>query len=155
MPRRDSIHYIVKQALINDGWKVTDDPYVISYGKRFLFVDIGAESSLNNHFDSQFVGMQRENQKIVVEIKDFRGKSIVEDLEQAIGQYMIYRILLNRIDPMREIYLAVTNVLYNKIFSEPIGKAIISDLPLKLIIVNLETVEIQQWIIPPNMIEKL
>ncbi|HDN26879.1 MAG TPA: fatty-acid synthase [Thioploca sp.] len=153
MPRRDSIHYIVKQALINDGWKVTDDPYVISYGKRFLFVDIGAES-FPNGIEGRFLGMQRENKKIVVEIKDFRGKSVIEDLEQAIGQYTIYRILLNRIDPAREIYLAVTDVLYDKIFSEPIGKAIISDLPLKLIIVDLETVEIQQWI-PPRMIETL
>ncbi len=32
--------------------------------------------------------------------------------------------------------------------------SIISDLPLKLIIVNLETVEIQQWI-PPRMIDKI
>jgi hypothetical protein len=148
MPRRDSIHYIVKQALINDGWIVTDDPYVISYGKRFLFVDIGAKWVPTNFFESRFLGMQRETQKIVVEIKDFRGKSIIEDLEQAIGQYTIYRILLNRIEPVREIYLAVTNVLYDRIFNEPIGKAIISDLPLKLIIVDLETVEIQQWIPP-------
>jgi len=48
---------------------VTDDPYVISYGKRFLFVDIGAESPQT--FKSRFLGMQRENQQIVVEIKDF------------------------------------------------------------------------------------
>jgi len=47
--------------------------------------------------------MQRENKQIVVEIKDFRGKSVIADLEQAIGQYTIYRILLNRIDPAREI----------------------------------------------------
>jgi hypothetical protein len=154
MPRRDKIHYIVKQAFINDGWNVTDDPYVISYGKRFLFVDIGAESFPNSHFEGRFLGLQRENKQIAVEIKDFRGKSIIEDLEQAIGQYVIYRILLNRIEPAREVYLAVTNVLYDKIFSEPIGKAIISDLPLKLVIVDLETVEIQQWI-PPRMIEKL
>ncbi|RLB99978.1 MAG: fatty-acid synthase, partial [Deltaproteobacteria bacterium] len=25
-----------------DGWEITDDPYVISYGERFLFVDLGA-----------------------------------------------------------------------------------------------------------------
>ncbi len=100
------------------------------------------------------MGIQRENQQIVVEIKDFRGKSPIEDLEQAIGQYVIYRILINRIDTAREIYLAITDMLYDKIFSEPIGKAIISDLPLKLIIVNLETAEIQQWI-PPLSTEKL
>lgn len=146
MPKRDSIHYQVKQALINEGWNITDDPYVISYGKRFLFVDLAAES--NTNVEGRFFGAQRESQEIVVEIKDFRGPSVIADLEQAVGQYIIYRILLNRVDPAREIYLAVTDVLYDKIFSEPIGKAIITDLPLKLIIVNLDTVEVEQWIPP-------
>ncbi|WP_442939370.1 element excision factor XisH family protein [Nostoc sp.] len=36
MPTRDSIHNIVKQAIIKDGWKITDDPYVISYGERCI-----------------------------------------------------------------------------------------------------------------------
>lgn len=42
MPARDSSHEAVKQAVINDGWVITDDPYVISYGDRFLFIDLGA-----------------------------------------------------------------------------------------------------------------
>jgi hypothetical protein len=46
MPARDSIHN-VKQALIKDGWQITDDPYVISYGERFLFVDLAATTSYN------------------------------------------------------------------------------------------------------------
>jgi len=43
MPQKDSIHNPVKQALVKDGWEITDDPYVIAYGERFLFVDLGAE----------------------------------------------------------------------------------------------------------------
>jgi hypothetical protein len=39
MAQRDSIHSAVKQALVKDGWEITDDPYVITYGERFLFVD--------------------------------------------------------------------------------------------------------------------
>ncbi|MFN5815248.1 MAG: element excision factor XisH family protein, partial [Pseudanabaena sp.] len=27
MPARDSIHDAVKEAVIKDGWEVTDDPY--------------------------------------------------------------------------------------------------------------------------------
>ena len=46
MPARDTIHGIVKQAIIKDGWNITDDPYVISYGDRFLFVDLGIEGRL-------------------------------------------------------------------------------------------------------------
>ncbi|MFN9059323.1 MAG: element excision factor XisH family protein, partial [Pseudanabaena sp.] len=28
MPARDSIHETVKEAVIKDGWEITDDPYV-------------------------------------------------------------------------------------------------------------------------------
>ncbi|NJL65136.1 MAG: fatty-acid oxidation protein subunit alpha, partial [Methylacidiphilales bacterium] len=35
----------VVQALINDGWEITDDPLVLSYGGRELYVDLGAEKT--------------------------------------------------------------------------------------------------------------
>ncbi|MFN5262617.1 MAG: element excision factor XisH family protein, partial [Pseudanabaena sp.] len=122
------------------GWEVTDDPYVISYGDRFLFVDLGA---------SGFIGLQQGNKQIAIEIKQFRGQSQVNDLEQAIGQYSLYRILLNQIDPERDLYLAISEATYNDIFDEPIGKLAIAEIPLKLVIVNLSTKEITQWI-PSN-----
>ena len=49
MPARDSIHSLVKQALIKDGWTITDDPFVITYGERFLFVDLGATSNTHQN----------------------------------------------------------------------------------------------------------
>ncbi|HEY9651813.1 MAG TPA: element excision factor XisH family protein, partial [Coleofasciculaceae cyanobacterium] len=42
MPQRDAIHNVIRQALIKEGWEITDDPYVISYGERFLFIDLAA-----------------------------------------------------------------------------------------------------------------
>ena len=140
MPARDSIHETVKEAVIKDGWEITDDPYVISYGDRFLFVDLGA---------SGFIGLQQGNKQIAIEIKQFRGQSQVTDLEQAIGQYSLYRILLNQIDPERDLYLAISEATYNDIFDEPIGKLAIAEIPLKLVIVNLSTKEITQCI-PSN-----
>jgi hypothetical protein len=140
LPARDSIHETVKEAVIKDGWEITDDPYVISYGDRFLFVDLGA---------SGFIGLQQGNKQIAIEIKQFRGQSQVNDLEQAIGQYSLYRILLNQIDPERDLYLAISEATYNDIFDEPIGKLAIAEIPLKLVIVNLSTKEITQWI-PSN-----
>ncbi|MFN8905311.1 MAG: XisH family protein [Pseudanabaena sp.] len=144
MPARDSIHETVKEAVIKDGWEITDDPYVISYGDRFLFVDLGA---------SGFIGLQQGNKQIAIEIKQFRGQSQVNDLEQAIGQYSLYRILLNQIDPERDLYLAISEATYNDIFDEPIGKLAIAEIPLKLVIVNLSTKEITQWI-PSNPIKQ-
>lgn len=155
MPQRDSVHHIVKQALIKSGWEITDDPYVISYGERFLFVDLGAvESSTCKDLEGQFIGARREDIRIAVEIKEFRGRSAITDLEQAIGQYSLYRILLNKVDPRREVYLAVTDIIFDEIFSEPVGELVIHDLPLQLLVVDSEKAEVQQWI-PPRFIEKL
>ncbi len=144
VPARDSIHETVKEAIIKDGWEITDDPYVISYGERFLFVDLGA---------SGFIGVRQGNKHIAIEIKQFRGRSQVADLEQAIGQYTLYRLLLNQVDPERDLYLAVSEATYSDIFTEAIGKLAIAQLPLKLIIVDLEKKEVSQWI-PSREAEK-
>ena len=152
MPERDSIHSDVKQALINDGWIVTDDPYVISYGERFLFVDLGAsEINIDEHAEGQFIGAQRGTKRIAIEIKKFIGKSAMFNLEQAIGQYVLYRLLLQKVDPKREIYLAITDTVYDEIFSEPVGELVVSELPLKLLIINLANKEVTQWITPQNI----
>ncbi|MEA5582649.1 XisH family protein [Nodularia harveyana UHCC-0300] len=144
MPAKDFIHETVKEAIIKDGWEITNDPYVISYGERFLFVDLGASS---------FIGIRQGNKNLAIEIKQFRSQSQIADLEQAIGQYTLYRLLLNQVDPERDLYLAVSEATYSDIFTEPIGKLVIADLPLKLIVVNLEKKEVSQWI-PSRPIEK-
>ncbi|MEL7354643.1 MAG: element excision factor XisH family protein [Cyanobacteria bacterium J06560_5] len=51
-------------------------------------------------------------------------------------------------DPERLLYLAVSDLDYDQILSEPIGELVISELPLNLIVVNRKTVEVQQWIPP-------
>ncbi|GFE71722.1 XisH family protein [Chroococcus sp. FPU101] len=80
MPQRDTIHHLVKQALIKDGWEITDDPYVISYGERFLFVDLGAtESNRVESMTGLFIGAKRETSCIAIEIKEFRGQSAIGD----------------------------------------------------------------------------
>jgi hypothetical protein len=147
MPAKDTIHNLVKEAMSKDGWQITDDPYVISYGERFLFVDLGATvSSVFEEIEGGIIGAEREGTRIAIEIKEFRGQSAIADLEQAIGQYMLYRVLLNRIDPDRQIYLAITDYVYSDIFSEPIGEAVVNDLSLKLIIIDLDKAEVSQWI---------
>lgn len=151
MAQRDSIHDAVKQALVKDGWEITDDPYVITYGERFLFVDLGAEE--NQELVGNFIGAIRANVRIAVEIKELRGQSVIVELEQAIGQYVLYRLLLNRIEPERTVYLAVPDKAYRELFSEPIGELVINDLPLQLLVIDVEQVEVKKWI-PTRPIEK-
>jgi len=154
MPSRDSTHPFIKQALIKEGWEITDDPYVISYGERFLFIDLAVQLDTPNDNKGRFIGARRGTRQIAVEIKEFRGRSAIVDLEQAIGQYVLYQMLLRQVDPERDLYLAIATQTYNEIFSEPIGELVIRELPLKLLIVDVEAVEVKQWI-PPEAIERL
>lgn len=43
MPARDFYHDAVKNALIKDGWTITNDPYILNIGGRDLFVDLGVK----------------------------------------------------------------------------------------------------------------
>ncbi len=43
MPALDRIHNAVRTALVKDGWKVTHDPFVITYEEITLFADMAEE----------------------------------------------------------------------------------------------------------------
>lgn len=137
MPKLDIIHHAVKRALIKDGWLITDDPYIIQYQKTVLYADLGAERP---------IAAEREGQKLVVEVKSFIGQSKIQDLKEALGQYDIYRYLLEETAPERKLYIAVSEVSYKSFFIQDIAQLIIKKHPLSMIIVDLETEEITQWI---------
>ncbi|MCU0571263.1 MAG: XisH family protein [Oculatellaceae cyanobacterium Prado106] len=153
MPQRDAIHSLIRQALIKEGWEITDDPYVVSFGERFLFIDLAASAGMPSRIAGRVIGARRGQEQIAVEIKEFRGQSAIADLEQAIGQYMLYQLLLEQVDPMRKVYLAVASKTFDEILSEPIGELVIRELPLRLIVVDVETIEVKQWI-PPHKTER-
>ncbi|MBE9139368.1 hypothetical protein IQ254_19570 [Nodosilinea sp. LEGE 07088] len=50
------------------------------------------------------------------------------------------------------LYLAIDENTFTDIFNEPIGELVIRDLPLNLLIVDVELSEVTQWI-PPRQIE--
>jgi hypothetical protein len=68
--------------------------------------------------------------------------------------YVLYRLLLAHVDPDREIYLAITDVVFDEFFREPIGELVLDELPLQLLVINPERAEVQQWI-PPRSIDRL
>jgi len=76
MPTKDLFHEAVKRALIKAGWVITHDPLFLKWGKRKVFIDLGAE---------QMLGAEREGEKIAVEIKSFASDSIITDLHNAVG----------------------------------------------------------------------
>lgn len=137
MPAKDIYHNIVKTVLEKDGWVITDDPLKLKWGLRELFVDLGA---------SKLLAAQKGERKIAIEIKSFVKISPVTDLEEALGQYILYRNILEETQPLREIYLAIRQATYREIFSEPIGNLVVEKNSLRLLVFDPEKEVIVQWI---------
>lgn len=137
MPKLDIIHSGVKNALIKDGWVITDDPYVIQYRRTVLYADLGAERPM---------AVERDGQKLVVEVKSFIGTSKIQDLKEALGQYDIYRYLLEETAPDRKLYIAISHVAYNTFFTQDVTQLILDKHQLPIIVVDIEVEEIMEWI---------
>jgi hypothetical protein len=136
MPARDAIHGAVRNALIKDGWTITDDPCVLEHEDLIVFADLGADRSL---------AAERDNERVVVEAKTFPGRSTVYDLEHAIGQYLLYRVLLSVLEPATTLYLAITEDVHQHVFQRKGVDFVIEELGIKLLIVDPEEEVIVGW----------
>jgi hypothetical protein len=137
MPAKDIYHDAVKNALIRDGWSITADPYVIQYEDATLYADLAAERP---------IAAQRQNQNIVVEIKSFIGRSLMHDFHGALGQYIVYRNLIQLTEPDYVLYLAIDDTVYEEFFKRKSIQAVASQNQLLLIVIDMKKEEIQQWI---------
>lgn len=88
---------------------------------------------------------EREGEKIVVEVKSFLNPSFIYDLEQAVGQYIVYRNFLTRTAPERQLYLAISQRVHKANFDETI-QIVVDENQLKLIIVDTDKEVITKWI---------
>lgn len=137
MPAKDIYHDTVKNALIKDGWTITDDPLILKWGSKTLLIDLGAE---------KLIAAEKDNKKIAVEIKSFVGASQVNDLEKALGQYILYKDILAALESDQALYLAITNKAFTEIFQEPIGNILLQNNRVCLIVFEAQKEEILQWI---------
>jgi hypothetical protein len=139
MPARDADHYHVRLALERDGWQITHDPFHLRYGGRSYLIDLGAE---------RLLAARRGEDTIAVEIKSFRGLSTVADLEQALGQYVLYRNILAELDPGRRLYLATDVMAYDTVLAQPTGQLLMRNERLRLVVFDPYAEVIVTWIPP-------
>jgi hypothetical protein len=138
MPALDLYHQAVRNALEKDGWTVTKDPLTLTVGADRVHIDLAAERML---------AAEKGIRKIAVEIKTFASASKIADLEDALGQYILYRMALRRVEPDRELYLAVPqSVVVNQFQSRELWKAFFTDENGKVLGYDAETEEIVQWL---------
>ncbi len=136
MPAKDIYHDHVRDALIADGWTITDDPYYLRIGKKRLPIDLGAE---------KLIAAQKDKELIAVEIKSFRGDSKVSDFHAALGQYLNYKINLQEVEEARLLYLAIPSFIYEELEDLLIFNRAVQHFDIKLIIFQPTDRRIKQW----------
>lgn len=134
---RDKYHAQVRIALEKEGWTITHDPYFIRLGKRKGFIDLGAE----------MIGAEKGTEKIAVEIKSFSGVSDVDEFEDALGQFLLYKLALTKKEPNRHLFLAMPVDFYNDLFVEDaFFKEVLKTYQVHVIVYDYKNIIIDQWI---------
>lgn len=135
---KDVFHQQVKNALIKDGWTITNDPLTIRISEAVkVQIDLAAENA---------IAAERDSEKIAVEIKSFIAGSDINEFHTALGQYLNYCQALEEKQPERTVYLAVPDETYKDFFQLPFIQRSIQRYQMKLITYDPKKEEIRQWI---------
>jgi hypothetical protein len=135
---KDLYHDHVRAALEKDGWTITDDQLKLEWREgQKVYVDFGAEKLLT---------AEKGLRKIAVEVKSFVGSSELKDLYQAVGQFALYRQVLKKSEPDRELFLAIRTTTFYDLFADAEGEAFRAAEEIKLLIFHVKKREIIKWI---------
>ena len=134
---KDLFHPHVRRALEKDGWTITHDPLLLPWGSAPVYVDLGAE---------KIIAAEKNERKIAVEVKSFLRSSRTEDLEDAMGQIVLYRYLLRRSHTDRELFLAIRKDVYESFISLSHVSAFLQAEQVNLLVFDPQTEEVVQWI---------
>ncbi|NEQ38539.1 MAG: fatty-acid oxidation protein subunit alpha [Okeania sp. SIO3I5] len=137
MSAKDIFHDIVRTALEKDGWTITNDPLFLKLTQQFkINIDLEAE---------KFLVAEKATQKIAVEIKSFVGRSAVSEFHLAIGQFLNYRVALEKLASERVLYLAIPTDIYQDFFSDSFVQAVLERYQIKLLVFHVQKEEITLW----------
>ena len=102
-----------------------------------IYADLLAEKSLL---------AEQQGRRIVVEIKSFINPSPINDFQNALGQYLLYREFLELSNKDYDIYLAVRSAVFNNFFQRKGIQAIMQRHQVNAIVFNVNPEEIVSWI---------
>lgn len=135
MPALDQCHDQVVRALQKEGWIASPKPERLNHEQRVIFIDLRATKRING----------TTKQILLAEIKCFRDPdSATRDLYTGLGQYLIYRAMLEERGINIPLYLVVPLETYELLFDSTVTRAVTSN-HVKLIVVNMDTDEIVLW----------
>lgn len=138
MPPQAFYHDKIITALLADEWTITDDPLFLTFDEENLYPDADQAREV--------IAAKKRSMGIVVINKSFLGASHLSDLEEAFGQYLLVRHLLEYNDDDRHVYLAIPERTYKGIFTDKIGRLVIAKSRLQLIVFDEHQERIVKWV---------
>lgn len=138
MPAQDKFLESVLRALVKEGWTITDREVRLPFDTTNSYVDFLAERTLI---------AERGAEKIAVEVKTFAGKSVLSELEKALGQFLIYKTALTLAQMEHDLYLAAPADMRD-FFKRPAASQLRHNFGIKVVIYDATKEEIIEWIEP-------
>jgi hypothetical protein len=136
MPAYDQCHDQVIRALQKEGWNINRQQVKLPFDERRLYIDLKASRGLNG----------RRQTILLVEVKCFPDeKTFLADLYTAIGQYILYRTILDSNGVSFPLYLSIPQSVFVTQFNQIIRDACRQH-QIKLVIINLDSEEVMEWI---------
>ncbi|MCU0476995.1 MAG: hypothetical protein MUC99_12980 [Anaerolineae bacterium] len=138
MPAIDICEPQVVHALEKLGYQVTHQPYAIRLNQPrepLLFADLRLVST-------------RDTTRgiIVVEVKCFAsGRNVLDELYGAVGQCMMYRTILEQVEPDAMVYLSVPRSVHQAKLNNQSVIRLMREARLGFLVVDLETEEVVSW----------
>ena len=135
MPRKDSHHDIVVRALKKAGWEIVKEHkfYAINEGDdiRRIYIDVHAKHEVH--------------QMMLFEIKQLEV-SPVHELMELVGQFIVYRAVLEYLGDPTKLYVIISDYAYKDIILHPLGQKVMEKVPIPFVIYDETTEELLQWI---------
>jgi len=136
MSAKDLYHNNVVNALVKDGWTITDDPLNIQFLNVDLRIDFGAK---------------RNGEKIAIIVKELGSSSIILDFHEVLGEYLSCLEGIVHSDPTRSLYLAIPSTAYRTLLQLRFSQHMIRKHQIQLAAYDPETEQIIEWFSPESL----
>ena len=136
MPAFDQCHEQVVHALQKEGWRLEQSSVSLFFDDRYAYVDMRVSRGSNGNHE----------QILLLEVKCFPDKdSTTRDLYTAIGQYLVYRAMIQELRKPYGIYLSIPHLIFDEIFDVSVMR-VIQETRINIVVINLESETIVKWI---------
>ena len=96
--------------------------------------------------DITYQAVEKDGEKIAVEIKTQVGKSLITEFYSALGKYQLYEVAIEEAVIDRVLFLAMPDLIYQRAWKHSLIRGSIKKYGIKIIIIDLDTEKVTQWI---------